>query len=243
MYNALQVKLNRRFSSGLLLTGACTWGKGMSYQRSDDGGLDFYVNLQPNYARTDFERKQTFVSRFVYDLPFGSGKWWLGSGLSSKILGGWQMNGILTIMSGLPLTLTTSAAGLNLPGATQTVNEVAPVVRPKGIGSGSFWFNPASFASPAPLTFGNTGINIFDGPGFFDLDFSLFKNVALSERFRLQLRAEHSTRRTRRNTEIRGPVSQAVPSEGYRLLWGQLRTARPSARSKAFVLSDIFGSQ
>jgi hypothetical protein len=70
------------------------------------------------------------------------------------------MNGILTIMSGLPVTLTASAAGLNLPGATQTIDQVAPVVRPKGIGSGSF--NPASFASP-PLTFGNTGINIFDG--------------------------------------------------------------------------------
>jgi hypothetical protein len=190
MYNALQVKLNRRFSSGLLLTGAYTCGKGMSFQRSDDGGLDFYINMRRNYARTDFDRTHTFVSSFVYDLPLGSGKRWLTSGLSSRILGGWQMNGIFTIMSGLPLTLTTSAASLNLPGATQTVDEIAPVVRAKGIGAGAFWFNPASFASPVPLTFGNTGINIFDGPGFFDLDFSLFKNVAINERFRLQLRAE-----------------------------------------------------
>jgi Carboxypeptidase regulatory-like domain/TonB dependent receptor len=190
MYNALQVKLNRRFSSGLMLTGAYTWGKGMSFQRSDDGGLDFYIHMRRNYARTDFDRKHTFVSSFVYDLPFGSGKRWLSSGLGSRIFGGWQMNGILTLMSGLPLTLTTSAAGLNLPGAVQTVNEIAPVVRPKGIGTGAFWFDPASFASPAPLTFGNTGINIFDGPRFFDLDFSLFKNVAINERVRLQLRAE-----------------------------------------------------
>jgi hypothetical protein len=74
MYNALQVKLNRLFSSDLLLTGAYTRAKGMSFQRSDDGGLDFYVNIHRNYARTDFDRKHTFVSSFVYDPPgLGSG--------------------------------------------------------------------------------------------------------------------------------------------------------------------------
>ena len=190
MYNALQVKLNRRFTGGLLLTSAYTWGKGMSFQRGDDGTLDFYVNPRRNYARTDFDRTHTFVSSFVYDLPFGVGKRWLSKGLSSRILGGWQTNGILTLMSGLPVTLTASAAGLNLPGAVQTVNQIAPLVRPEGIGTGAFWFNPSSFASPAPLTFGNTGINISNGPGFYDLDFSLFKNISINERFRLQLRAE-----------------------------------------------------
>jgi hypothetical protein len=190
MYNSLQVKLNRRFTNGLLITGAYTWGKGMSYQRSDDGGLDFYVDPQRNYARTDFDRTQTFVSSFVYDLPFGKGQRWLTSGVASQILGGWQMNGILTLTTGLPLTLTASAAGLNLPGTTQTVNQVAPLSLPQGIGSGAYWFNPSSFASPAPLTFGNTGINIFNGPGLYDLDFSLFKTIDLGERFKLQLRGE-----------------------------------------------------
>ena len=190
MYNSLQVKLNRRFTNGLLITGAYTWAKGMSFQRSDDGGLDFYIDGRRNYARTDFDRTHTFVSSFVYDLPFGGGKRWLTSGVVSRILGGWQMNGILTLMTGLPLTLTASAAGLNLPAATQTVNQIAPVSILHGIGSGAYWFNPSSFASPAPLTFGNTGINIFNGPGFFDLDFSLFKNIDISERFKLQLRGE-----------------------------------------------------
>jgi hypothetical protein len=190
LYNSLQVKLNRRFSGGLLITGAYTWGKGMSFQRSDDGGIDFYVNPHRNYARTDFDRTQTFVASFVYNLPFGKGQRWLTSGVLSQIAGGWQMNGILTLTTGLPLTLTASAAGLNLPGTTQTVNQIAQVNLSKGIGSGAYWFNPSSFASPGPLTFGNTGINIFNGPGFYDLDFSLFKNIDISERFKLQLRAE-----------------------------------------------------
>jgi hypothetical protein len=202
MYNSLQVKLNRRFTSGLLITGAYTWGKGMSFQRSDDGGLDFYINGRRNYARTDFDRTQTFVSSFVYDLPFGSGKHWLSSGVASRVFGGWQTNGILTLMTGLPVTLTASAAGLNLPAATQTVNQVAPLSTPHGIGSGAYWFNPSSFASPAPLTFGNTGINIFNGPGFFDLDFSLFKNITIRENLKLQLRGEtfNSTNTPQYNT-------------------------------------------
>lgn len=81
-------------------------------------------------------------------------------------------------------------AGLNLPSARQTVNQVAPVSIPHGIGSGAYWFNPASFRSPPPLTFGNTSINIFNGPGFFDLDFSLFKNIAIRENWKIQLRVE-----------------------------------------------------
>jgi hypothetical protein len=190
MYNALQVKVNRRFSGSLLVTGAYTWGKGMSFQRSDDGTIDFYLNPRRNYARTDFDRTQTFVASFVYGLPFGKGQRWLTSGVASQILGGWQTNGILTLTTGLPLTLTASAAGLNLPGTIQTVNQIAPLRLPQGIGSGAYWFNPSSFASPAPLTFGNTGINIFNGPGFYDLDFSLFKTIDINERVRLQLRGE-----------------------------------------------------
>jgi hypothetical protein len=94
------------------------------------------------------------------------------------------------LTTGLPVTLTASAAGLNLPGTVQTVNQIAPLSFPKGIGSGAYWFNPSSFASPAPLTFGNTGINIFTGPAFRDLDFSLFKTVDISESVKLQLRGE-----------------------------------------------------
>jgi hypothetical protein len=122
--------------------------------------------------------------------PFGTGKRRLTSGAAVHILGGGQTSGIVTLMTGLPVTLTASAAGLNLPSSTQTVNQVAPVSIPHGIGGGAYWFNPASFASPPLLTFGNTGINIFNGPGFFDLDFSLFKNIAIRENWKIQLRGE-----------------------------------------------------
>ncbi len=116
MYNSLQVKLNRRFSNGFALTTSYTYGKGMGYQQGDDGGLDFYVNQRRNWARSDFDRTHTFVQSYVYDLPFGPGQRWLHSGVAGNVLGGWRLNGILTMMTGTPMTLTPSTNNLNMPG-------------------------------------------------------------------------------------------------------------------------------
>ena len=113
-YNALQIKLDRRFSSGLTMTTAYTWGKGMSYQGGDDGGLSFYVDPQRSYARNDYDRTQTFVQSYVYDLPVGPGKRWLRSGPLANVLGGWRVSGILTLMTGSPFTIGGGSA-LNTP--------------------------------------------------------------------------------------------------------------------------------
>jgi hypothetical protein len=127
----------------------------------------------------------------VYDLPFGPGRKWLQSGMMSNALGGWRLNGILTIMSGLPMTLTPSTNNLNMPSNTQTVNQIAPVQILHGVGPNSPWFSPASFAAPTVNgVFGNTGRNFLSGPGFFDLDASLFKVFSFRERHSLEIRGE-----------------------------------------------------
>jgi hypothetical protein len=190
MYNALQVKIDRRFRGGFGITTAYTWGKGMGFQSGDDGGLTFYVNPRRSYARNDFDRTQTFVQSYNYDLPWGPGKKWLNNGFLSNILGGWRLNGILTLMTGTPLTITGGSA-LNTPGSTQTAQQVADVTILKGINIGNPWFTPTSFV---PVTangvFGNTGRNIFSGPGFYNLDASLFKIFKIKERYSLEVRAE-----------------------------------------------------
>ena len=103
MYNSLQVKFDRRFSD-FNITTAYTYGKGMGYQDGDDGGLFFYINQRRNYARNNFDRTHTFVQSYVYDLPFGPGKKWLNSGIVGNIAGGWRVTGILTVMTGTPMT-------------------------------------------------------------------------------------------------------------------------------------------
>ena len=190
MYNAMQVKLNRRFASGLTMTTSYTWGKGMGYQGGDDGGLFDYVHPRRSYARNDYDRRQTFVQSYVYDLPFGPGQKWVRSGLVGNIVGGWRVTGILTIMTGTPLTIGGGSA-LNTPGSTQTADQVAPVQILHGINIGSPWFTPTAFV---PVTqngvFGNTGRNYFDGPGFFDLDASLVKVIRFKERDSFEIRGE-----------------------------------------------------
>lgn len=189
-YNALQVKFDRRMA-GFTMTTSYTYGKGMGYQNGDDGGLTFYINQRRNYARNDYDRTHTFVQSYVYDLPFGKGHRWLNNGIASRIIGGWRVNGILTLMSGTPLTLTASGTSLAAPGNTQTVDQVAPVNILNGIGANSAWFDPKSFAQPtATGVFGNTGRNIFSGPGFFNLDASIFKVFRFTERYNLEVRGE-----------------------------------------------------
>ncbi len=190
MYNSMQVKLNRRFATGLTLTTSYTWAKGMGFQGGDDGGLFNYVDPRRSYARNDFDRTQTFVQSYVYDLPFGPGQKWMRSGMLSNVVGGWRATGILTLMTGTPLTIGGGSA-LNTPGSSQTANQVAPVQILHGINIGNPWFTPTAFVPvTTPGVFGNTGRNYFSGPGFFDLDASLFKVIRYKERYSLEIRAE-----------------------------------------------------
>jgi hypothetical protein len=193
-YNALQVKLDRH-SATFNVTTAFTYGKGMDFQTGDDGGLDWYIGANRNYARTDWDRTLTFVQSYVYALPFGPGRSHLKSGPASYVLGGWQLAGVLTLMTGAPNitntdTITASGSSLNTPGETQTANQVAPLQILHGINVGNPWFSTSSFSQPTGVTFGDTGRNIFSGPGFFAVNLSLFKNIQIHERYNLQLRLE-----------------------------------------------------
>ena len=189
-YNALQVKLDRRFGNGFATTTAYTFGKGMGFQTGDDGGLSFYINQRRDYARNDFNRTQTFVQSVVYDLPFRKGKRLLSSGAGAAILGDWRVSSFLTLMSGLPLYFTDSSASLFAPDNTQTPNLVAPVQILHGIGPGNPWFSTSSFAPAPGGTFGNVGRNFLSGPNFFNLDAALSKSIRFTERYNLDLRLE-----------------------------------------------------
>jgi len=191
-YNALQAKLDRRFSNGFTTTTSYTFGKGMGYQTDDDGGLAFYINQRRNYARNDFDRTQTFVQSIVYDLPFGKGKRFVSSGIGAAVVGGWRVSTFLTWMSGLPLFFTAPSGGLLAPNNTQTPNLIAPVQILHGIGLNNPWFSNTSstFVGATGTAFGNVGRNYLSGPNFFNLDASLSKSIRLTERFNLDLRLE-----------------------------------------------------
>lgn len=223
MYNALQVKLDRRFASGLSITTSLTYQKGMAYYNGgdDDGFYGFYLNGQRhrNWGLNDFNRYVTFVQSYVYQLPFGKGKRFLNSNSRALnlIAGGWQVEGILTVMTGTPFTVTYSSTYLNLAqGGTNTPELVDPSVKIlHGINTtsngGSPWFDPTAFAAPpcqsatptaacptgasdqvagAAQQVGNVGRNSMIGPGFFNINGAVSKTMQFTERVGIQLRLE-----------------------------------------------------
>jgi hypothetical protein len=124
----------------------------------------------------------------TYDLPFGKNL----TGVSGKLLGGWQVNGIATLLTGFPFT---PLLGSNRSGDGNTRNPDRPNLNPSFtgpviLGTQSKWFDPAAFLVPNAGTFGNLGRGNYTGPGLAEVDMSVFKNTSLSERFKLQFRAE-----------------------------------------------------
>ena len=188
-YNGLQVKLDRRFSSGPQFTTSFTWSKAMDFQSGDDGGLLFYVNKERNYARADFDRTLNYVQSVIYALPFGRGKRYLTRGPAGQIVGGWQISGIISARTGTPMTITANSS-LNLPGSTQTADQIAPVNILGGINVGNPWFSRESFASPVGVVWGTTGRNAFSGPGLFGVNASLQRKIRVGEGKEVQLKAD-----------------------------------------------------
>jgi hypothetical protein len=241
MYNGLQVKLDKRFSGGFGLTTAYTYSKAMGYQ-SEDSGIDFYIDQRRNWRRLDFDRTHFFTQSYIYELPFGKGKKYLQSGAGDWLLGGWQINGILQIATGAPIDLinTSSLSGtVNAPGNNNTPNWFGPGPIPilHGTGPGSPWFknticnfNPAKgalvntqcFAQPGAENgglpeFGNLGPNFLSGPGYWNVDASIYRTFNISERWKFQLRANATSIM---NTPQWGNPSANITSPNFGLITG-----------------------
>lgn len=191
-YNSAQVKLDRRFANGFALTTAYTWAKALDVSGADNGGLWVHINPERNRAVADGNRTHVFVQSYIYELPFGKGKPYLNAGPGKWLLGGWQLNGILTVMTGEPFNLSVPGSVINAPSNANTPNMNGAWKTPKVVGpeASSFWFDPALFSQPASNTFGALGRNRLTGPGFFHLDFSTFRKFEVSERIKVEFRAE-----------------------------------------------------
>ena len=201
-YNALQVEVNRRLTHGLQLRGNYTWAKNLDIQSGvgvTQSGNEGVSVLNPDDPRRDWGPSAMNISHsasgsFIYELPFGRGKAWLGgaTGVTEKLIGGWQMNGIVTLQTGFPFT---PQVGSNRSGNGDGANPDRPNVNPAFtgpviLGKQTKWFDPNAFLFPTAGTFGNLGRGTLTGPGLATVDISLFKNTRISERINTQFRAE-----------------------------------------------------
>lgn len=195
-YHALQMKVERRLASGLSFLTSYTWSK--SIDTASSGQFSENISLQnpydPNSSRSvsGFDVPQLFSTAMVYGLPFGRGKHWLANGIASRIFGNWQLNGIVTLRSGQVFTPQMNLDIANI-GAVNNPNRARPNVvgdwrlsnpRPEA------WFNRAAFAAPPAFTYGTAGRNILRSDSLQNFDISLFREDKITERLKMQLRAE-----------------------------------------------------
>jgi hypothetical protein len=193
-YHSLQVKFDRRFSGGFSMTTAFTYSKAMSFTGASESGPYFYVNERRSYAKSDFDRTLQYVQSLLWRLPFGKGGHFANTGVSSKILGGWQLAGIITLRTGRPFTVSCSCGNLNTPNTNQTANQVNDTVDIlHGINTGNLWFDTSAFATVPSVpvgTAGNVGRYSMVGPGMSWINANIARTFTINERVRLNFRAE-----------------------------------------------------
>jgi hypothetical protein len=192
-YHSLQVAINRPFTHGLLLKGAYTLSRAKN-ETDDDGWAGLTWNAPSlrsrNYALAGYDRPHIFQMAFVYELPYKT-RGGSGPKAARAVLGDWQINGIVSAVSGTPFTITASDADLNMPGNPQTANLNGSYTVIGQKGDAGFYFDPKPFSQPAGTTLGTTGRNQFRGPGNWNTDFSLFRGVPLGgSTRRAELRVE-----------------------------------------------------
>ncbi len=201
-YNGLLVSLRKRFGKGLGYGISYTWSRNFSdFVDNLTGGStpQNAYNYSAERSYSPFDTTHRFVANAVWSLPIGKGGLILNNGgWASTLVGGWQVNGIITLQTGTPFTVTTndfSLTGSNHQSrATCVSNPYAGTSTDPsqiaGTAATGFFINPAAFAFPALGTFGNCAPRGFHGPGLENIDLSVFKQFPIREQWRLEFRAE-----------------------------------------------------
>ncbi|MEO8737609.1 MAG: hypothetical protein ABI380_13860, partial [Edaphobacter sp.] len=217
-YNALQMKVEKRFPKGGVLLGSYTFSKLMANVETltawlDATGAAGYQNLSDlstEYSLSSFDSRQRLVASYVYSLPFGRNQRFLAnvSGVLDKVVSGYGVNGVTTFQKGYPLAVTMSQNNISTYALTGTTrpNVVAGCAKAVGgaiqkrlgdaSGNGTItnpYFNTGCFAAPAtPFSFGNESRtdNTLRGPGQANFDLALYKDTNITEKVALQLRIE-----------------------------------------------------
>ncbi len=194
-YDALQARLDRRFANGFQMGVSYTLSKstGIAGNPNSDGALRInipeYYDL--NKSLSDFDRTHNLNITSILELPFGAHRRWLNSGVLSQILGGWQMNNILSFYSGTPFSVTSSGTSLAAPESDQRADQVKSDVKILGgIGPTSAYFDPLAFVPVTEPRFGTAPFNVLRGPGVASWDLGIFRQIDLRNGLNVQLRVE-----------------------------------------------------
>ncbi len=193
-YNAMQARLDRRFSHGVQFGAHYTWSKAIGPVDNTDSSpsIKALAYFGRNRVPRSYDRTHNLQLSNIWELPFGKGRKWMnGGGALSSIAGGWQINNLLSLYTGTPFTVSSSATSLALPGSSQVADQVkASVQTLGGAGPAQSYFDPFAFKPVTEARFGSSSFNLLRGPGLANLDLGVFREFAVKERWRLQFRME-----------------------------------------------------
>jgi len=158
-YQALVAKIERRFSGGLTFLTAYTWSHFLDDTQTlldlMGAGIQDAFNRHAEKGNANYDLRHRFVTSYAYELPIGKGKRLVNRGGAwNALVGGWQINGILAIQAGHPITPTFNVNVANAGGA-QRPDRIAPGVIPYGDRTVDRWFDTKAFVSPVGFAFGN----------------------------------------------------------------------------------------
>lgn len=193
-YNSLQMSLQKRFSGDSQVSLNYTFSKALTDNQSDrSSAAQNSYDIAAEYGRASLDRNQIFTASYVWDLPFLRNE----RNLLGYTLGGWEVSGIIGWNSGLPLTIIGSGSGFDpagqgCKGPSACSNRPDMIAPPEGPKTQGEWFNPQAFQAVPDGQYrpGNEGRGVVSGPGYSKFDFSMFKNIPIGERFKLQFRGE-----------------------------------------------------
>ena len=198
-FQGLQAGLQRHFRHGLLLSLNYMWSHAINDASLGSGVEDVFpqnVGCRAcEKSSSDQDARQTLSAYWVYELPLGVSKPYFSQpGILRTLLGGWQVSGVASGRTGLPVNVTVTRASSALPDGNAgnqrpDINFGVPLI-PVGGSTPTAWINPAAFSVPAALAWGDAGRNLLRGPALWQLDTSASRRVAIKERLGLELRAE-----------------------------------------------------
>ena len=249
-YNSLQINVTRKYAQGLQASGSYTWSKNLDQISGIQTASDTNTgsNTLPSYDRKDiykgrssFDAQHVFSFNSTYELPIGPGKMFGSTmpAVGNYILGGWQLGGIVSLVSGFPATISigdrfggighgnefaelnpgfsgdptrgTSEGCTLFRGPTDT--RIDRVIAPgTPVGTPDLWFDPCAFGFPAARTLGNLGRNTVSMPGRATVDINVSKSFEVTEAAKLQFRFEAFNLLNRANFGT--PTRQVFNSSG-----------------------------
>jgi hypothetical protein len=199
-YQGGQFNIRKRLSSGLELTSSYTW----SHAMSDNAGfygttvgnvpnqMQDYHNRRTEWGSASMDVRHNWATSFNYALPVGHGRHFLGSShrATDMILGGWNTSGVISMRTGLPMTIGESPDTSNAGSLAPRPNAIKDGNLPSSQRGPDGWFDTTAFVRQAPNTFGNAGVSTLIEPGFADVDFALQKRFTVQEGKWFEFRAE-----------------------------------------------------